>query len=66
MIEKEIFITTSFSHNWNDWERAIKILKTGKLELDKLITVMDLKDWKSAFNKLENKEAAKIVFDNFG
>ena len=64
-IEKEISITTSFSHNWKAWERAVDILSLKQEEFDPIITTMDLDNWETAFRKLENKEAVKVVFNNF-
>ena len=61
---KNITLQGSFSHNYDVWKKCIKILKTKKIKLKKLITnIYALNEWKKAYNLLENRKAIKILLN---
>lgn len=60
--EKSVQLTWSHSSNWTSWERAISILAGGKINVDPLISYnFPLREWKKAFDLLEQMEAIKIL-----
>jgi len=61
---KEIRITNGFASEPTSWERALKLLENGQLNVKPLIsTKLPLKEWKRAFAMVENKEAFKVLLD---
>ncbi len=62
LVQKNIRLQGSFSHNWPIWERVIRLLSTGQLNV-KPITggVWPLAEWHTAFDKMHSGEIAKAV-----
>jgi len=59
---KEITVTGSFSQKWNCWDRAIRLVKSGKIQLKPLISnIYPINEWKKAFERFRNKERLKIM-----
>ena len=59
---KSVQLTWSHSSNWTSWERAISILAGGKIDVNPLISFsFPLREWKKAFDLLEQMEAIKIL-----
>ncbi len=62
IIFKEIKIYGGYAHKWSSWEKAIELYATKNGKWDKLISeVVSLSEWKSAFEKLKQKKALKIM-----
>jgi 2-desacetyl-2-hydroxyethyl bacteriochlorophyllide A dehydrogenase len=60
-------IRTSIMSTWEDYERAIKLLETGRLQLKNLITdVLPMSEWKRGFDLAITKEACKVIFSPAG
>ena len=55
-----------FSHTWDTWERVLRLESAGQVRLAGMISHrVPLKDWKKAFDALENGEAIKaLIFPN--
>lgn len=62
LVQKNITLSGSFSHNWPIWERVISMLVSGQLDLDPVISrVCDLPHWHECFEKMEAGEYVKAV-----
>lgn len=62
IVQKNVRIQGSFSHNWPVWEKVIRLLATGKLNVSRLIGgVWPLSEWEEAFRKMKDGEVIKSV-----
>ena len=47
---------------WHSWERALKIMAMGKIDLEPIVTRrIALEEWRDAFEALERKEEIKVM-----
>lgn len=62
-INKELSIDSVFGREiWKTWEETTKLLKSGKVRLDKIIThTFTLKDFEGAMKVMKSGECGKIV-----
>jgi L-iditol 2-dehydrogenase len=62
LVQKNVTLSGSFSHNWPVWERVISMIVSGQLDLDPVISrVCDLPHWHECFEKMEAGEYVKAV-----
>ncbi len=62
LIQKNVTLQGSFSHNWPIWERALALLSSGKLDVAPIIGgSWPLEDWHTAFKKMHQGEVVKSV-----
>ena len=62
LVQKNVRLQGSFSHNWPIWERVLRLLSTGLLDVQPLIGgVWPLAQWQTAFEKMHSGEIAKAV-----
>ena len=62
LVQKNITLRGSFSHNWPIWERVIRLLSTGALDVQKIIGgVWPLDQWHEAFETMHSGKIAKAV-----
>lgn len=62
MVQKNITLQGSFSHNWPVWERVIALLASGKLDVKPIIGgVWPITAWHEAFEKMYKGEVVKSV-----
>jgi len=62
LVQKNLTLSGSFSHNWPIWERVIRMIVSGQLDLDPVISrVCDLPHWQECFEKMEAGEYVKAV-----
>lgn len=62
LVQKNITLRGSFSHNWPIWERVLRLLATGALDVSKIIGgVWPLEDWHEAFEKMHSGQIVKAV-----
>jgi len=62
LVQKNISLQGSFSHNWPIWERVIRMLATGQLNVKPLIGgVWPLEQWHEAFETMHSGKIAKAV-----
>jgi len=62
LVQKNVTIHGSFSHNWPIWERVISMMSSGQINLDPIIShVASLTDWRECFERMEHGEYVKAV-----
>jgi alcohol dehydrogenase/L-iditol 2-dehydrogenase len=62
IIQKNVRLQGSFSHNWPIWERVISLLSSGALDVKPIIGgVWPITDWKEAFEKMHKGQVVKSV-----
>jgi alcohol dehydrogenase/L-iditol 2-dehydrogenase len=62
LVQKNITLQGSFSHNWPIWEKVIGLLSSGLLDVRPIIGgVWTLNDWHTAFEKMHRGEVVKSV-----
>jgi len=66
LVQKNITLQGSFSHNWSVWERVITLLANGQLDVRPIIGgVFHLADWHEAFDKMQRGEVVKSILKPF-
>jgi len=59
---REIQVRGTLGQKWTCWERALKLLASGKVVTEPLVTdILPLTEWESAFARFRAKEGIKIV-----
>ena len=62
LVQKNVTLSGSFSHNWPVWERVISMISSGQLDVDPVIScVSGLPDWQSCFERMHHGEFVKAV-----
>ena len=62
LVQKNVTLSGSFSHNWPIWERVISMIVSGQINLDSIISrVAPLAGWHDCFEKMEGGEYVKAV-----
>lgn len=62
LVQKNITLQGSFSHNWPIWERIIRLMSTGQLNVAPIIGgVWPLEHWRDAFETMHSGTIAKAV-----
>ena len=62
LVQKNVTLQGSFSHNWPVWERVIALLANGQLDVKPIIGgVWPITEWQEAFEKMHNGEVVKSV-----
>ena len=62
IVQKNITLQGSFSHNWPIWERVIALLSSGQLNVKPIIGgVWPITEWHTAFEKMHKGEVVKSV-----
>lgn len=62
LVQKNVTLQGSFSHNWPVWERVIVLLASGQLDVKPIIGgVWPITEWHDAFEKMHNLEVVKSV-----
>jgi len=62
LVQKNITLQGSFSHNWPIWERVLRLLSSGMLNIDPVIGgVWPLAEWHDAFEAMHSGRIAKAV-----
>ncbi|HBE69203.1 MAG TPA: Zn-dependent alcohol dehydrogenase [Planctomycetaceae bacterium] len=62
LVQKNVKLQGSFSHNWGTWERVLALLASGQLDASRIVGgTWQLVDWEDAFNKMHSGEIAKGV-----
>jgi len=62
LVQKNVTLQGSFSHNWPIWERVIALLASGQLDVRPIIGgVWPVTEWKDAFEKMHHGEVVKSV-----
>ena len=62
LVQKNVTLQGSFSHNWPIWERVIALLSSGQLDVRPIIGgVWPITDWHEAFEKMHRGDVVKSV-----
>ena len=62
IVQKNVTLQGSFSHNWPIWERVIALLASGQLDVKPIIGgVWPVTEWHEAFEKMHKGEVVKSV-----
>jgi L-iditol 2-dehydrogenase len=61
LVQKAATLRGSFSHTWATWERVLRLLGDGTLDVRPLIATFPLARWREAFERMEQGEVAKAV-----
>lgn len=62
LVQKNVTLQGSFSHNWPIWEKVITLLSSGALDVKPIIGgVWPITEWKEAFEKMHNGTVVKSV-----
>ena len=62
LVQKNITLQGSFSHNWPIWERVLALLASGQLDVRPVLGgVWTLEAWHEAFEKMHSGEIVKAV-----
>ena len=62
LVQKNVTLQGSFSHNWPIWERVIAILSSRQLSVAPIIGgVWPITEWHTAFEKMHAGEVVKSV-----
>lgn len=62
IVQKNVSIQGSFSHNWPVWNRVIRMLASGQIDLDPILSrVAPLAEWHECFEKMQSGEYVKAV-----
>lgn len=62
LVQKNITLSGSFSHNWPVWERVISMIVSGQIDLDPVVSrVAPLQEWRDCFERMEHGEYVKAV-----
>ena len=62
LVGKGITLQGSFSHTYTHWERVLKLLATGQINLKPVIGgVYSLEQWQEAFSEMEQGENVKSI-----
>jgi alcohol dehydrogenase/L-iditol 2-dehydrogenase len=62
LVQKNVTLQGSFSHNWPIWERVIALLATGQLDVSPIIGgVWPITEWETAFQKMHHGDVVKSI-----
>jgi alcohol dehydrogenase/L-iditol 2-dehydrogenase len=62
LVQKNITLQGSFSHNWPIWERVLALLASGQLNIRPILGgVWTLEAWHEAFEKMHEGQIVKAV-----
>ena len=62
LVQKNVTLQGSFSHNWPVWERVLALLASGQLDVRPILGgVWALESWHEAFEKMHAGEIVKAV-----
>ncbi len=62
LVQKNVRLQGSFSHTWSTWERVLRLLATGKLDVSPVIGgVWPLERWREAFEAMRSGRILKAL-----
>jgi len=62
LVQKNITLQGSFSHNWPVWERVIALMDAGTLDVRPIIGgVWPISEWRTAFERMHHGDVVKSV-----
>jgi len=62
LVQKNVTLQGSFSHNWPIWERVIQLIATGTLDVGPITGgIWPLVEWKEAFETMHSGRIVKAI-----
>jgi len=62
LVQKNVTLQGSFSHNWPIWERVIQLIAAGALDVRQITGgVWPLAEWRDAFEMMHSGRIVKAV-----
>ena len=62
LVQKNITLQGSFSHNWPMWERVLRMMSTGQLDITPVLGgIYPLENWEEAFEAMHSGKILKAV-----
>lgn len=62
LVQKAVTLQGSFSHNWPVWERVLRMLASGQIDLAPILgRIAPLPEWKEAFDAMQRGDIVKAV-----
>jgi L-iditol 2-dehydrogenase len=62
LVQKNVTLQGSFSHNWPIWERVIHLLASGSLDVKPIMGgIWPITEWHEAFEKMHTGEIVKSI-----
>ena len=62
LVQKNVTLQGSFSHNWPIWEKVLSLLATGRLDVKPIIGgIWPLEQWHEAFNAMHSGKVVKSI-----
>lgn len=62
IVQKAVTLQGSFSHYWEIWERVLRLLATGQLDVEPMIDAVEpLEAWEDAFERMHACEYVKAI-----
>jgi alcohol dehydrogenase/L-iditol 2-dehydrogenase len=62
IVQKNVRLQGSFSHNWPIWEKVIGLLASGALDVNPIIGgVWPITEWHEAFEKMHTGQVVKSI-----
>jgi L-iditol 2-dehydrogenase len=62
LVQKNVRLQGSFSHNWPIWERVLALLASGALDVEPIVGgIWPLDGWREAFETMHSGQIAKAV-----
>jgi alcohol dehydrogenase/L-iditol 2-dehydrogenase len=61
IVQKAVNLHGSFSHNYPMWERVIRLMATGALDVRPLFNTYSLDEWETAFDEMESGTNIKSI-----
>jgi alcohol dehydrogenase/L-iditol 2-dehydrogenase len=62
LVQKNVTLQGSFSHNWPVWERVIALMSSGQLDVTPIIGgVWNIENWQTAFEQMHAGKVVKSV-----
>lgn len=62
LVQKNVTLQGSFSHNWSTWERVIRLISTRQLDVAPISGgAWPLEQWQTAFEKMHSGDIVKAI-----
>ena len=62
LVQKNVTLQGSFSHNWPMWERVLRMMSTGQLDITPVLGgIYPLEQWEAAFEAMHSGKILKAV-----
>jgi len=62
LVQKNIRLQGSFSHNWPIWEKVLSLMDSGRLDVQPIIGgIWRVEDWQTAFDAMHSGEVIKSI-----